>query len=497
MSFFDSVNALLEKNKIKLDYPINIVMGHKNSNFIDIELYEKDNKINKILEKKKIDENIKKKKINEILEENSIDEILKEKEIVSNDFNIVYKKRKNEIIFESEDNISIFRGKNNSLEDILDSYKLIGITKDEEFKIYICPLPENNKVTIDGISYNNDEIQYPDFNQFKYQNLYTYQDENTFINAVYIEFIVRNARYNYILSDIITIEEDILDNESEFEYDIRIMLLMEEKQKKIDEMLLQHYGLNSYEIMKLDLTIHKNIDYSPEEDVSIQLNFSEPSYNSTIDLRLPDKDYLDLAKKLKNEYKKNKNNFFPLEKRINKKFVKEANNIINKFPKSFEKKKDDLIKALFIFDYVQAHNKSIDELNIPTKEEYETKKIEINNKYSKKREEARKEIEKFEAYKKETANFEEKIRIEKQNTHQKTIDTLKKNIIGFERNEKKELREIEKKLKNKLEHHTKMDPSKYDDSIFNEIASIINEKPKQCTKIHNFIHKFLEKQITN
>lgn len=34
------------------------------------------------------------KKINEILEENSIDEILKEKEIVSNDFNIVYKKEK-------------------------------------------------------------------------------------------------------------------------------------------------------------------------------------------------------------------------------------------------------------------------------------------------------------------------------------------------------------------------------------------------------------------
>jgi hypothetical protein len=497
MSFCDSINALLEKNKIKLDYPINIVMGYKNSNFIDIELYALDEKIDEILKIEKIDENIKKKRINEILEKKRIDEILKIKEIVSNDFNIVYEKEKNEIISESVDHINIFRGKNNSLEDILDSYKLIGITEDKKFKIYICPLPENNKITIDGISYNNDEIQYPDFNQFKYQNLYTYKDENTFINAIYIEFIVRNARYNYILSDIITIEEDIFNNESEFEYETRTMLLLEEKRKKMDEILIQYYGLNSYEIMKLDLTIHKNIDYSPKEDVSIQLNCSEPSYNSNIDLRLPDKDYLDLAKKLKNEYEKNKNNFFPLEKRINKEFVKEANNIINKFPKSFEKKKDDLIKALFIFDYIQAYNKSIDELNIPTKEEYETKKIEINNKYSKKQEEARKEIEKFEAYKKEAANFEEKIRIEKQNTHQKAIDTLEKNIIGFERSEKKELCEIEKKLKNKLEHHTKMDPSKYDDSIFNEIASIINEKPKQCTKIHNFIHKFLEKQITN
>ena len=45
MSFYDSVNTLLEKNKIKLDYPINIVMGYKNSNFIDIELYEPDKKI--------------------------------------------------------------------------------------------------------------------------------------------------------------------------------------------------------------------------------------------------------------------------------------------------------------------------------------------------------------------------------------------------------------------------------------------------------------------
>ena len=186
MSFFDSVNALLEKKKIKLDYPINIVMGHKNSNFIDIELYELNKEIDEILEKKKIDE------------------ILKKKEIVSNDFYIVYKKERNGIIFESEDNINIFRGKkNNSLESILNSYKSIGITEDKKFKIYICLLPENDKFTIDGIPYNNGEIEYPDFNQFKYQNLYSYQDQNNFINVIYIEFIVRNARYNNLLSETI------------------------------------------------------------------------------------------------------------------------------------------------------------------------------------------------------------------------------------------------------------------------------------------------------
>ena len=45
---------------------------------------------------------------------------------------------------------------------------------------------------------------------------------------------MRNARYNNLLSEIIIIEEEILDNESEFEYDIRTIW---KKTKKMDEIL--------------------------------------------------------------------------------------------------------------------------------------------------------------------------------------------------------------------------------------------------------------------
>ena len=70
------------------------------------------------------------------------------------------------------------------MKSILNSYKSIGITEDKNLKFIYAFLPENDKFTIDGISYNNGEIEYPDFNQFKYQNLYTYQDQNNFINVI-------------------------------------------------------------------------------------------------------------------------------------------------------------------------------------------------------------------------------------------------------------------------------------------------------------------------
>lgn len=473
MSFFDSVNTLLEKNKIKLDYPINIVMGHKNSNFIDIELYEKD------------------KKFNEILKENSIDVILKKKEIVSNDFTIIWEKEENEIHFESENDFTnIF--KNISLEKVLNKYKYFGTTEDNKFKIYLFLIPNSLEST--------EEFQLPNFNNMKYQYLYKYENECQFTNAIYIEFMVRNAEYNNLYSDISIIEENPLPNESEEKFDVRITELLEKKSIENDEILIKHYGFNYDEISNLNLTIFKDTTDSDKECNEFFLSkiptIKKPENKLLLDLNLPENEFLKNAKELKNIYE-NQIRIHSNFQEMNKKFKENADIVLNKFPKSFEKKKVQLIKALFIFDYIQAYNKSIDELNISVKKEYEAKKIEINNKYSKKQEEARKEIRKFEAYKKEAANFEEKIRIEKQNNYQKTIDVLEKDIKVFKRNENKELEEEKKELKEKLVNHTKMDPSKYDDSVFNEIASIINEKPKQCTKIHNRIHKFLQKQITN
>ena len=458
MTFYDAINTFLEKSNIKLDYPINVVMGHKNSKYIDIELYGTNKKI---------------------------DEILNHEIIFSNDLSIVWKNEENDICFEHENSMTKItnRNGNETVENTLKSFTHIGLTKDNKFNVYLF--------LIDDESDFEEEIKYPNFNSFKYKNLYSYQNKDSFIHAIYIEFIVRNAEYNNLSFDIIEINANIHDGETEDEYEIRTLLLEEEKQKQIDKVLLQNYGLNSYEINKLNLTILKINNYVLKDDMSFEINCSEPSPNSIIDLRLPDKEYLDSVKKSKSEYEKNKNNFFPLENRINKEFAREANNIINKFPKSFEKKKDDLIKALFIFDYIKTYNKNIDELNIPTIKECEAKKTEINEKYLKKQEDLRGEIEKFKYWKKEATDSEEKIR------YQKTIDKLEKSIKTLENDEKKELKKIEKELKENLLHHTKMDPSKYTDSIFNEIAFIIDEKPKQCTKIHSFIHKFLEKQITN
>lgn len=465
MTFYDAINTFLKKSNIKLDYPIPVVIGYENSKYIDIELYGTNKKI---------------------------DEILNHEIIINDDFSILWKDEENYLYFESENNIMKFKNKNGdeTVENALKSKSLthIGLTKDNKFNIYLLLRNESN---------SEEEIKYPNFNSFQYKNLYSYQNEDTFIHAIYIEFMVRNAEYNNLLFDTIEIKENIFDGETEYEYEIRTYLLLEEKQKQIDEILVQNYGLNFYELNELNLTIFKMDDDVFQDDMSIEINCSEPSYKSIIDLRLPEKEYLASVKKLKNEYEKNKNNFFPLENKINKQFVKEANNIINKFPISFKKKQDQLIKSLFIFDCIQTYNKSMDELNIPIKNEYETKKIEINNEYLKKQEKVRKEIEEFEVYKKEATDFEEKIRTERKNTYQKAIDELEKSIKILEKKEKKELREITNQFKKNLMHHTKMDPSKYNNSIFNEIAPIIDEKPKQCTKIHSFIHKFLQKQITN
>jgi len=158
-------------------------------------------------------------------------------------------------------------------------------------------LPDEIENIIDGISYKNDEIQLPDFQHFKYQNLYIYQDEEEFINAILIEFIVRNARYNNLLSDILTLEESYLDGETEEEYELRTMILLQEKENQIDNILLQNYGLNAYEIRQLDLTIYKSVDIENEQDMSIELSTSEPIHkNIILDPRLSEDEILEKAK---------------------------------------------------------------------------------------------------------------------------------------------------------------------------------------------------------
>lgn len=449
MTFTSAINLSLEKIDIKLNYPINILMGYKNSEYIDIELFGTNKKIDEILNNA----------------------------IIDNDLSVIYENEKKEVCFDTNGSSSVIYSNNLSIEEILDSYKYLGRTQDNKFNIYLFLLPENNKILIDGIIRIDDEIQYPEINVFKYQNLYNYQDEEAFINAIYIEFIIRNARYNNLLLSNSTIKENIIDGETDYDFDYRTMMLLEKKQEIIDEILLNSYGLDFYQIIKIDLIMSKDRNLEESKNISFKLKSIEPAHKDIVlSINLPREELLNKVNELKDEYEKNKNSFIPLKEKLNKNFVEEADNIINKFPMSFKKKQDQLIKALFIFDYIESHNKAIDELNIPIKEKYEATKIEISNKYLKTQEQLKKEVEKFKGY-------------------QKTINMLEKNIKNLERNERKELLEAKKEMEENLSYHTKMDPLKYKDSIFNEIALLIGEKSKQCTKVHNFIHKFLKKQI--
>ena len=73
----------------------------------------------------------------------------------------------------------------------------------------------------------------------------------------------------------------------------------------------------------------------------------------------------------KDNFDRDANLCLNLKERVSEEYLVKANEVLEKFPKSFEKKKDDLIKALFIFDYIQAKKLDIDRLNKEAQEENE------------------------------------------------------------------------------------------------------------------------------
>jgi len=235
--------------------------------------------------------------------------------------------------------------------------------------------------------------------------------------------------------------------ETDEEYEFRTIMLLQEKENQIDDIVLQNYGLNTYEIRQLNLTIFKGVNIENKHDISIQPSTLEPiCKNIILDPRLPEEEYLEKAKSLRDQYEKEKNNYFPLIDKLDKNYLQEATKTIKKFPKNFQKKQDNLIKALFLFDYVETRKKLIDQLNISTCEKYENNKKELNN-YD--------------------------------------LSPMDKKI---------ELQNLDKQLKEELLKYPKMD-SKSEDSIFLEVASILGEKSGQCKKLYNHIHKFIKKKL--
>ena len=487
MTYIDAIKKLLNKAGDELTYPVNISFFFLNANYIQFGLDE----------------------------ERDINEILKDEIKNSDHISIRWLDNQNKInSITLNDNYGVTKFCNSSDELTKESFnneQFTVIGKDNKFRLLLYPLEENIEIEENGFVkekileyekciYELDKIKLPSFKDYKYKNLYNYDNEEEFINAILLEFILRHINHNNLAPDKIEInlsEEEKNTTEEELYY-IEHMKF-QKIENEIDTKLINIFGLSYKEINKLKIMYSNYYLKSLEEDNIVMELKSTPPFLKNIEINLTHsiEKLIEQITKLKNDFDREIESCLNLKERVNKEYLIKANEVLEKFPKSFEKKKDDLIKALFIFDYIQAYNKDIDELNIPTIKEYETKKNKINDEYFKKQKDLRDEIEKFEAYKKEATNSEEKIKTEKQNSYQKAINELEKSIKTLEKNEKKELQEIEKELKDDLIHHTKMDPSKYENSIFNNIASIINEKPKQCTKIHSFIHKFLEKQITN
>jgi hypothetical protein len=410
--------------------------------------------------------------IDDKLFDTEIDEILKDTVPDHNDISIVWIDDK--YVYHSHSFNNLYKtscSNNRSMKEYLDIYDYVGRTMDNKYEIYLFLLPDNIEANTNGIHYKNDEVQLPQFKHFKYQNLYTYKNEEQFINAIIIEFIVRNARHNNLFNDFSTIDEALLDSETDEEYEYRVMKLLHEKEEKVDKILLQLYGLNTYELSKLDLTIYKYGDQDNLENLSIQVNTTEPYKDKVIDLSLPKDKLIEQTVDLQNNYEKSKKEFFPLKQKINKNFLKESEKIINKFPKSFKKKKDHLIKSLFIFDYIEATKKNVDDLNIPIYKNYENSKIELRNEY------------KIKLNKKNSE-------IQDQKDYPKIVKEIEKEIREIENMGKKELLKIEQEQNENLCSYPKMD-TKYKNCIYYELAPLLDEKPGQCKKLYNHIHKFI------
>jgi hypothetical protein len=445
MNFYDAINKLINKIDTKLNYPINVIMGFKNSQYIDYELYDST------------------RKIDEILTQHTIVNIY--------DLSIIWGNGLNGIYSESLNNIHEFNNEH-KIKEVLNSFDYIGTTQDNKFNIYLHLKPEENTITIDEIDYVDGDIQLPDFNHFKYQNLYNYQDEDSFINAVYIEFITRNARYNNLISDILITEESPFENESEEEFDLRMMMLEQETEVKQNKVSLQAYGLTIDEIRQLDLGLIKNDNFNNKNISSTQLKTLSLSKYITLTPTLTKDELISEYDKYQDELK----TIFLLREKINKSYINNANEVINKFPQSFKKRQKDLIKAFFIFDYIQANQRDINKANNKFKIKFCNKKRNILQEFRKLLTNKKTEKNEFEEY-------------------PKVLKGLDTEIYKLKIQTRKKLKENESIFKEKYINYPKMNPSKYKDSIFHELSAILDEKPGQCKKIYSHIDQFIKNSM--
>lgn len=470
MTYYDAINNLLNKIDDTLTFPINIIISHYSANYIDVELEHGERAIKKIL----------------------LDDIPNIKHLF-----IVWIDSTNKINSRSWEHLHQFYSSSETLENILKPYKCITSIKDKRYKIYVSPLPDEIEYEIDGFvrkddfefwnaKYEFNEIALPDYNDYRYQNLYNYEKEKEFINAIYIEFIIRSIAYNHLLLKPLFSELETNELETEEEFEIRYEIDVGNQEKEIDNILTQHYGLGYQEMNALEMAYtHSFMNVLDKENISMQLKYPEsPIQTLQLNFDLTEKELVDQIVKMKENYKLEQSSIFNFNEKLNQDYLNQANEVLKKFPKSFVKKQDLIIKALFTFDFIQAKKLDIDYKNQQIKVKIQAESIKIEQKYKK--------------------LIDEK-NIEKQNVKDNpdSVESTEQEINKLLREQKLELKKLEKGLKidedkeeEEEEYHKypKMN-TKYEDNIFNEISEPLKETIGQIKKIHNHIHKFLEKKI--
>ncbi|WP_415397807.1 hypothetical protein [Sulfurimonas sp. CS5] len=447
----------------KLNFPINIVVYSYSANYIYVEFE---------------------------YEQRDICEILHDDIPNSEDLLIEWIDNKNNINSISCDQSTIISSETNDLtiENHLKRHKYIATTKDKKYNIYLLPLPDKIEYDNNGFvqkkdfvyedkKYEFNEVVLPTFNHYRYKNLYNYKEEKGFINAILIEFIVRNAIYNDLLENSFNSELEPLEFETEEEFEIRAIVDFLNQEKKIDNILIKQYGLSYAEITTLGVTFRYSVgSFLDEENVSMLIkNPVTPINEIKLNFELSEKELLDQVVKIKENYEQELLSTFNFEEKLNASYIEQAHKVLNKYKKTFTIRQDSIIKALFTFDYIKANKLNIDFMNQTLDENYEVERTKIKQKYK---------------------SLIDKKYIEKMAVqgNPKSIEETEKEISALQREEKRELKIHENDLSKQKYKYRKM-KTKYPDSIFYEIATLLNETPGRIKNLHTYIHKFLEKKI--
>ena len=367
MTYYDAINNLLDTIDDTLTFPINIIIFLCNADYIHSELEYEKRDIKKIL----------------------LDDIPNIKHL-----SIVWIDSQNNINSRSWEHLH--QCYSETLENILKPYKYITATKDKKYKIYLSPLSDEIEYEIDGFvrkddfvfmdaKYEFNEIVLPSYTDYRYQNLYNYEKEKEFINAIYIEFIIRSIAYNHLLLKPLFSELEPNELETEEEFEIRYEIDFGNQEKEIDNILTQHYGLGYQEMNALEMAYtHSFMNGLDKENISMQLKYPEsPIQTLQLNFDLTEKELVDQIVKMKENYKLEQSSIFNFEEKLNQDYLNQVNEVLKKFPKSFVKKQDLIIKALFAFDFIQAKKLDIDYKNQQIKVNIQAESIRIEQKYKK------------------------------------------------------------------------------------------------------------------